>query len=147
MLLTRTERPASLSPNGSSPACTGGGDFSHSINELHGTPSSAYSGEQKTSCCPLGRARRFMRPGLGTSLVLVAQCPFLTRDTYLLILPGAAAEDAISPWPRTVCRSCPTAACPNHDLHRSGQRVASCQALSPETTPEADRCNSPAGLR
>jgi hypothetical protein len=36
MLLTKAERPASLSPNGSWGACTPQGDCSHSITVLHG---------------------------------------------------------------------------------------------------------------
>jgi hypothetical protein len=38
MLLTETEHPVLLSPNGSSGACTPEGDCSHSIGALHGAP-------------------------------------------------------------------------------------------------------------
>jgi hypothetical protein len=38
MLLTETERPVLLSPNGSSGACPPEGDCSHSIGALHGAP-------------------------------------------------------------------------------------------------------------
>ncbi len=41
MLLTRKERPSSLSPNGSWGACTPQGDFPHSIHALHGAPAAS----------------------------------------------------------------------------------------------------------
>jgi hypothetical protein len=54
MLLTGTERPVLLSPNGSSGACTPKGDYSHSIGTLHGAPRPPSTMTPPTLLCFIG---------------------------------------------------------------------------------------------